>query len=297
MDISVVIPCHNAAPTLTRLLESLDQQTLNKSQYEVLVIDDGSTDNSPQLAENFKDVRVIKQSCSGPGAARNRGAQEAKGRIILFLDSDLEAASDLLQQHLDAYKLFPDLAAAGGSVEPLGKATLFSWQLIDHLSSWFNAHPGCHYSKTPEYLPSLNFSINRTLVINENLIFWESSLGNTGEDVLYCHALQSKNLRLAFLPQARVRHLDRSTLKGYFKHMYRWGAHAPIIRGRIENLKYSFLFPKSRIKRAIFSPAIVFGYTWLIWKSWFASKPIEVTLSLPQIFLGRIFYCLGVLSS
>jgi glycosyltransferase involved in cell wall biosynthesis len=102
MDISVVIPCHNAAPTLTRLLESLDQQTLNKSQYEVLVIDDGSTDNSPQLAENFKDVRVIKQSCSGPGAARNRGAQEAKGRIILFLDSDLEATSDLLQQHLDA---------------------------------------------------------------------------------------------------------------------------------------------------------------------------------------------------
>jgi hypothetical protein len=99
---------------------------------------------------------------------------------------------------------------------------------------------------------------------------------------------------MLFLPDAVVYHQDRDTLAGYWKHMYRWGYHAPYVRGRLKDLKFSFLFQPQPWKQALLLPAIVAGYTLLVWKSWLASRPLQATLSLPQIFLGRIAYALGV---
>ena len=106
-------------------------------------------------------------------------ADEACGRIILFLDSDLQVSPDLLEIHLNAYALIPHLAAAGGSVLPVGEPGLFTWQLADHLSSWFNVHPKIKYSRPPGYLPSLNFSIDRASVWINRHLRWTSDLTHT----------------------------------------------------------------------------------------------------------------------
>ncbi len=85
--VSVVIPCFNAAPFLRQTIES----ALNQSQApcEVLVIDDGSTDESPAIARSYGlPVRVISQVNMGESAARNRGIEEAIGEWIAFLDAD-----------------------------------------------------------------------------------------------------------------------------------------------------------------------------------------------------------------
>ncbi len=88
MLVSVVIPLFNKAPYIRRALTSVLEQTA--SALEVIVIDDGSTDDGANIARQCGDarVRVISQANSGPGAARNRGLSLARGEFIAFLDSD-----------------------------------------------------------------------------------------------------------------------------------------------------------------------------------------------------------------
>ena len=89
LSISVIIPTFNRAELLKRALESVQCQTL--LPYEVLVIDDGSTDHTKELVNSqFPKVRFFHQEQKGVSAARNRGIQLAKGNWIAFLDSDDE---------------------------------------------------------------------------------------------------------------------------------------------------------------------------------------------------------------
>lgn len=83
---SVVIPVYNRAVSLLATLESIEKQTFR--DFEVLVVDDGSSDGSVAAAESFSFVKVLCQQNSGPGTARNRGISEAQGEYIAFLDSD-----------------------------------------------------------------------------------------------------------------------------------------------------------------------------------------------------------------
>ena len=101
-DVSVIIPCYNAAPFLGETLESVLCQTVRAR--EVIVVDDGSTDGSSDVAKQFgPPVRLICQENAGLAAARNRGIEEARGEWIAFVDAD-----DLWEPH----KLEKQLAKA-----------------------------------------------------------------------------------------------------------------------------------------------------------------------------------------
>ncbi len=85
--VSTVIPCYNAAPFLRETLDSVLAQTV--LPLEVIVVDDGSTDDSAAIAESYgPPVRVIRQKNQGESVARNRGIDEAKGEWVAFLDAD-----------------------------------------------------------------------------------------------------------------------------------------------------------------------------------------------------------------
>src|SRR6186997_3366943 len=86
MFFSVIIPTFNRAPFLVRTLESVRQQTF--TDYQVVVVDDGSTDNTLEQLREYSWVDVLTQKNRGPGAARNLGASRAKGEYLAFLDSD-----------------------------------------------------------------------------------------------------------------------------------------------------------------------------------------------------------------
>ncbi len=291
---SVVIPCFNAGARISRLLEQLSCQTLPRQSYEILAVDDGSTDDTAQQIGQFSDVTLLQQPRSGPGAARNLGTRKARGAYVLYLDSDVEAPPHLLATHLAYHQAHPEIAATGGSVVPHEKLPLGSWSLVDHLSSWFNAHPRAVYRQPPEYLPSLNFCIDRQVVWEERGISWEAGLGYTGEDVIYCHTLRQHDLQLCFVPEAVVQHADRTTCRDHFRHVYRWGYHAPFVRGQLAGLRYGFLFPR-RLGLQLFTlPLIIGGYTCLVWKSWLPARPLAATVALPQILAGRCAYAWGV---
>ncbi|MCZ0900636.1 glycosyltransferase family A protein, partial [Microcoleus sp. HI-ES] len=108
MFFSVVIPTYNRKPILAKCLLALENQQFGEivREYEVIVVDDGSTDGTLEwLAANadlLPHVRSICQSHQGPAAARNLGVEDAKGDTIIFIDSDLVVTEHFLQAHADA---------------------------------------------------------------------------------------------------------------------------------------------------------------------------------------------------
>ena len=95
--VSVIIPLYNKSGTLARAIRSVVQQTY--SNFEMVIVDDGSTDSSPAVSEQITDarIRLIHQGNAGPGAARNNGVAQTSGEILAFLDADDEWNADYLQ--------------------------------------------------------------------------------------------------------------------------------------------------------------------------------------------------------
>jgi glycosyltransferase involved in cell wall biosynthesis len=106
---SVVIPTYNRQPILEKCLKALEVQKLSDASvidYEVVLVDDGSTDGTLEwleaLQSEFPHVQTFQQDHQGPAAARNLGVEKAKGDIIIFIDSDLVVLDNFLQAHKTA---------------------------------------------------------------------------------------------------------------------------------------------------------------------------------------------------
>ena len=110
MFVSVVIPTYNRRPILEKCLLALEHQHLGGAlvRYEVVVVDDGSTDGTPDWlraeAARFPHVRLIEQVHGGPAEGRNRGVDHAEGDVIVFIDSDLVVTDGFLACHARALK-------------------------------------------------------------------------------------------------------------------------------------------------------------------------------------------------
>jgi glycosyltransferase involved in cell wall biosynthesis len=101
-QITVVIPLYNKARFIGRALDSVLSQSF--SDFEVIVVDDGSTDCGPDIVGQFADkrIRLIRQANSGPGAARNRGTKESNADLITYLDADDQWLSGFLSKSIEA---------------------------------------------------------------------------------------------------------------------------------------------------------------------------------------------------
>ena len=93
----VVIPVYNGEKTLKTCLTALEKQTIRRDEYEIIVVDDGSTDSSGELAKAGADEYFYQEN-QGPASARNLGAQKANGDIILFTDSDCEPTENWIEE-------------------------------------------------------------------------------------------------------------------------------------------------------------------------------------------------------
>lgn len=118
--LSVIIPTYNRAHALASTLASLQRQTLDKAEFEVLVIDDGSTDGTGRIVSNWRDLnlRHWRQDDRGfrAAAARNIGIRSACAPVCVFVDSGMLAAPDLLERHLQSHRAQPGPVAVVGSI-------------------------------------------------------------------------------------------------------------------------------------------------------------------------------------
>ncbi|MBN2780818.1 MAG: glycosyltransferase family 2 protein, partial [Candidatus Marinimicrobia bacterium] len=132
---SVIVPTFNRLGEIRELLASLEEQTLEKNAFEVIVVDDGSTDATEAfihdtIARGTLNLSFYRQDHRGPGPARNTGMEHAKGEYFVFIDSDCIADPGWLKAYHDALK--EPVAGFGGpdkvraDFSPLQKAIDYS---------------------------------------------------------------------------------------------------------------------------------------------------------------------------
>jgi glycosyltransferase involved in cell wall biosynthesis len=112
-DISVVVPFYNPGHHLERCAVGLLRQSYPSSRYEIIMVDNNSTDRSTEIVQRYPEVRLLLEPKQGAYAARNRGVAAAEGHIIAFTDADCVPAPDWLEQ-MDAALSAPGVEVAQG---------------------------------------------------------------------------------------------------------------------------------------------------------------------------------------
>lgn len=205
---TVVVPAYNAQGTLGRCLQALRTQTLPATAYEVIVVDDGSTDRTAQVARDHGAL-VVSSARGGPAAARNRGAAQARGEILLFIDADCQATPGWLEEMLRPLA-DPGVAAVYGAYrtrqrQPVARfaqaefderyARLARRQSIDFLATHAAAFRRAAFAGQGGFRTDL----------------W----GN--EDVELAYRLAQAGARLVFAAEAVVYHEHPATLGRYLR--------------------------------------------------------------------------------
>lgn len=131
LDASVVVCAYNGAGTLDRCLEALEKQTFSGS-YEVIVVDDGSEDETAAIAV-AREVRLVRHPINlGLGAARATGVESASGGIVCFTDADCVPDHHWLEALVSAYDEEPGIVGVGGLIESLDDQSLTQHYLVAH---------------------------------------------------------------------------------------------------------------------------------------------------------------------
>ena len=146
-EVSVVIPTFNRCDDLRRLLESLWQQTLPHSRFEVIVVSDGSTDGTAEMVRCLQSrswsLTLLEQRNRGPAAARNAGARRARSGYIAFTDDDCMAAPDWLHQILAAFRRTDAVGLQGRTTTDRETRTPLTHE-IEVLRPWTSTVPTCN---------------------------------------------------------------------------------------------------------------------------------------------------------
>ncbi len=115
--VSVIVPVWNDAERLAHCLLSLDQQRYPPDMVELLVVDNGSSDESRDIASSFSRVLLLDEARCGSYAARNRGLNEASGDYVAFIDSDCEASPGWLENAVSVAEVDHDIGVVAGHIE------------------------------------------------------------------------------------------------------------------------------------------------------------------------------------
>ncbi len=220
--VSVIVCSYNGGRTLAACLDSLSK--LNYPDYEVILVDDGSTDDTAYIAAQFPQVRYIHQSNHGLSHARNTGAAAARGEVLAYTDSDCMADVDWLY-YLIGTLISGDYAGVGGpNVTPPAQ----NW-----VQACVAAAPGgpSHVllsDTVAEHIPGCNMAFYRWAF--ESVGGFDAEYHKAGDDVDFCWRIQQAGWVIAFSPPAIVWHYRRFTLRAFLKQQDGYGEAESLLR-------------------------------------------------------------------
>lgn len=255
--VSIVIPTYNRKETLLECLEALAAQTVAREEMEIVVVDDGSRDGSPEAArgflrDHFPLWQLMEGPNRGPALARNRGILASSAPLVLLLGDDMIAAPDLLEQHLARHREHPgDECAALGYVTwhpKLPVTPVMEW--IDREDRQFAYGRIRHGDRVDyRYFYSCNISLKRAFLTGHPLFDTEFPSA-AHEDTEFGYRLQKRGLQIFHNRNAVTYHDHPMTLESFCRRMERVGESAVIL-----HRKLSELAPRNRSGRmSLFRP-------------------------------------------
>lgn len=208
LKVSVVIPTWNRAELLAGTIDKIENQTLPRDQYEVLVVDNNSTDTTQavldQKSKVYSNLRIFSQSKPGAAATRNVGIRAAAGEIVLFIDDDILAESVLVEEHWKYHKRHPGASIIGGVTTPWDTCSdPFLRYLRDRRI--FNPYSIACGPMDFSYYHTGNVSTSRSLLktiggFNEQFAIYGM------EDIELGYRLERRGSRMVHGPDARAAH-------------------------------------------------------------------------------------------
>ena len=190
MTVSVVIPCFNSGPFIAEAINSLLQQSV--SNIEIIVVDDGSTDNSSDVIRGFQEVTLISQANRGVSTARNNGAKAASGRFLVFLDADDRLHSGAIEAHLRAFSDDKNLVLTFGTCDVVSStgAVIYSHRQSPSPYTFWDILLGI--TPNPSQCMIRREAFDRVGRFNENITYgedWDCFLRLSQEGLVYCHGV------------------------------------------------------------------------------------------------------------
>jgi glycosyltransferase involved in cell wall biosynthesis len=244
IKISAVVCTLNRAPYLRKAIRSLIDQTLPSEDYEIIVVDNGSTDGTAEMVRDefpyVSNLTYVREPVLGLSQARNTGWRSAKGDYVAYLDDDAVASPKWLEMILRVFATVkPAPGCVGGRIEPIWEAPRPPW-LPDALLPYLTV---IEWSKTPitlstqQWVAGTNIAIPKLLL--ERVGGFQSALGRRGkkllsnDEILIQIQLQNIGYQCYYHPDIAVRHhvpASRLTKRWFYNRVFWQGVSNGLIR-------------------------------------------------------------------
>lgn len=254
--ISVIIPTYNRARILSKTLRSLADQTALRSEYEIIVVDDGSTDNTKRVVTSFiqkssMKIRYYKQVNKGPSAARNLGIRQSRGRIILFLNDDTITQKNLIEEHIKIHNKTKGVAVLGLAIFPPELKKTDFMKFLEETQYHFSYYrikdkSNCGFG----FFYTSNISLEKKWLTDD--LFDESFPYAAFEDTELGYRLEKRGLKIFFNKNAVVYHYHEHTPEQLFKKQIHSSRCLAYLLKKHKELKNVFIPPKKELLEIFF---------------------------------------------
>lgn len=215
MKVSVIVPVYNGEKDIANCLKALINQNYPKENYEIIVVNDGSTDNTSKVVKKFKKVKLIQQEHKGPASARNLGAKYAKGEILLFTDSDCIPDKNWIKNMVEPFK---DKAIVGvsGTYKTLNKENLIARFVGYEIEE---RHEKLEKEREIDFIGTYSAGYRRDVFLKFGG-FDETFPIASGEDPELSFRISKAGFKMIFQPKAFVYHKHPDTLPKFLKQKF-----------------------------------------------------------------------------
>lgn len=291
-SVAVVIPARNEGRTIRQLVEAVVAQRPPALDLEVIVVDNASVDDTAARAR-AAGARVLALPLRGglgnPAAARNLAARSSMADILIFLDADCMPDPGWLAALLCAHRR--GQVAVGGPLEMPRGLPLSA--RADYYCGWYHVH-GVRPAGTVVSHPPGNVSICREAFMRTSGFIEDGPAAYAHEELRWQAELRARGHRIAFEPNAVVRHYNRPGFANLLRRNYRWGYSAIQTKAETSAARLAWLYrhPRTLI---LACPPLAFLQTAYIAACWARIGRLEPLAILPLVLAARSAWCLGAM--